>query len=188
MIHSLYQSLSGCVMKKRPLAQPIKSFEDLRGLRAVGYIRDSTLDQQDGYGPDIQKHNEERFAESYALVLSDPPQLSERLLIALLFTCVGPLLLRLIQGLSWKHGIEDLQGPGQLLLSGSHTAGLNDLKAPVTGTKQKQSRYAAQQVVAVLDHPLPGFHEQKANSIFGDFLAGEMFRSGQNKYSLSSPC
>ncbi len=58
-------------MKKQPLQQPIKSFEDLRGLRAVGYIRDSTLDQRDGYGPDIQKHNEERFAESYGLILSD---------------------------------------------------------------------------------------------------------------------
>jgi len=59
------------VIKIRPLEQTIKSFDDLRGLRAVGYIRDSTLDQQDGYGPDIQKHNEERFAESYGLVLSD---------------------------------------------------------------------------------------------------------------------
>ena len=55
----------------QPLEQPIKSFEDLRGLRAVGYIRDSTLDQRDGYGPDIQKHNEERFADSYGLILGD---------------------------------------------------------------------------------------------------------------------
>ena len=47
------------------------TFEDLRGLRAEGYIRDSTLDQRDGYGPDIQKHNEERFALSYGLVLGD---------------------------------------------------------------------------------------------------------------------
>ncbi len=44
-------------MKMRPLEQPIKSFEDLHGLRAVGYIRDSTLDQMEGFGPDIQKHN-----------------------------------------------------------------------------------------------------------------------------------
>ena len=58
-------------MKKQPLVQPIKSFEDLRGLKAVGFIRDSTEDQRDGYGPDIQKHNEERFAESYGLALSD---------------------------------------------------------------------------------------------------------------------
>ncbi len=58
-------------MKMRPLEQPVKSFEDLRGLRAVGYVRDSTLDQREGYGPDIQKHNEERFAESYGLVLND---------------------------------------------------------------------------------------------------------------------
>ena len=40
------------------------TFEDLRGLRAEGYIRDSTLDQKDGFGPAIQKGNEERFAEA----------------------------------------------------------------------------------------------------------------------------
>ena len=45
------------------------TFEDLRGLRSEGYIRDSTLDQRDGFGPDIQRHNEERFAQSYGLVL-----------------------------------------------------------------------------------------------------------------------
>ena len=45
------------------------TFEDLRGLRAEGYIRDSTLDQRDGFGPEIQRHNEERFAETYGLVL-----------------------------------------------------------------------------------------------------------------------
>ncbi|MFH1142054.1 MAG: recombinase family protein [Chloroflexota bacterium] len=46
------------------------SFEDLKGLRAEGYIRDSTLDQRDGFGPEIQKHDIQRFAESYGLVLS----------------------------------------------------------------------------------------------------------------------
>jgi len=45
------------------------TFEALRGLRAEGYIRDSTLDQKDGFGPAIQKGNEERFAEAYGLVL-----------------------------------------------------------------------------------------------------------------------
>jgi len=45
------------------------TFEDLRGLRAEGYIRDSTLDQKDGFGPSIQRGNEERFAEAYGLVL-----------------------------------------------------------------------------------------------------------------------
>ena len=45
------------------------SFEDLRGLRAEGYVRDSTLDQRDGAGPDIQRHNIERFAESPGLVM-----------------------------------------------------------------------------------------------------------------------
>ena len=29
--------------------------EDLQGLRAEGYIRDSTLDQKDGYGPEMQQ-------------------------------------------------------------------------------------------------------------------------------------
>ncbi|MDP6131221.1 MAG: recombinase family protein [Dehalococcoidia bacterium] len=47
------------------------TFEDLRGLRAEGYVRDSKLDQQDGYGPDIQRQNEIRFAESYGLILGD---------------------------------------------------------------------------------------------------------------------
>ena len=47
------------------------TFEDLRGLRAEGYVRDSTLDQRDGFGPDIQRHNEERFAETYGLVLGN---------------------------------------------------------------------------------------------------------------------
>ena len=54
-----------------PKSRSQLTFEDLRGLRAEGYIRDSTLDQRDGYGPDIQKHNEERFALSYGLVLGD---------------------------------------------------------------------------------------------------------------------
>ena len=47
------------------------TFEDLRGLRAEKYIRDSTLDQKDGFGPEIQRHNEERFAEAYGLVLGN---------------------------------------------------------------------------------------------------------------------
>ena len=45
------------------------TFEDLKGLRAEAYIRDSTLDQRDGFGPDIQRHNITRFAGSYGLVL-----------------------------------------------------------------------------------------------------------------------
>ena len=47
------------------------TFEDLRGLRAEGYIRDSTLDQKDGFGPEIQHHNIERFSESYEIVLGN---------------------------------------------------------------------------------------------------------------------
>ena len=49
----------------------IDSFEDLRGLRAEGYVRDSTLDQGDGFGPTIQRTNEQRFAETYGLVLGE---------------------------------------------------------------------------------------------------------------------
>ena len=45
------------------------TFEDLKGLRAEAYVRDSKLDQQDGFGPEIQHNNIERFAESYGLVL-----------------------------------------------------------------------------------------------------------------------
>ena len=47
------------------------TFEDLRGLRAERYIRDSTLDQKDGFGPEIQRHNIERFSETYGLVSGD---------------------------------------------------------------------------------------------------------------------
>jgi DNA invertase Pin-like site-specific DNA recombinase len=47
------------------------TFEDLKGLRAEGYIRDSTPDQRDGFGPDIQQRNIERFAEVYDLVLGN---------------------------------------------------------------------------------------------------------------------
>ena len=36
---------------------------------AEGYIRDSTLDQRDGFGPEIQHHNIQRFAESYGIHL-----------------------------------------------------------------------------------------------------------------------
>ena len=55
-------------MSRRELSrfnQGITSFEDLRGLRAEGYVRDSTLDQKDGFGPTIQKANEGRFAHTY---------------------------------------------------------------------------------------------------------------------------
>ncbi|MDD5703665.1 MAG: recombinase family protein [Dehalococcoidales bacterium] len=49
----------------------IANFEDLKGLRAAAYIRDSTLDQRDGFGPDIQRHNEERFALNTGLILAN---------------------------------------------------------------------------------------------------------------------
>ncbi len=41
------------------------------GLETRGYVRDSKLDQRDGFGPDIQQSNIRRFAESYCLVLGD---------------------------------------------------------------------------------------------------------------------
>ena len=45
------------------------TFEDLKGMRAEVYVRDSTLDQRDGFGPDIQHKNAERFAQMYGLLL-----------------------------------------------------------------------------------------------------------------------
>ena len=45
------------------------TFEDLKVLRAEGYIRDSTLDQKDGFGPEIQRKNIQRFAEANGLIL-----------------------------------------------------------------------------------------------------------------------
>ena len=45
------------------------TFEDLRGLRAEGYIRDSTLDQRDGFGPELQRRAIGTFARSYGLEL-----------------------------------------------------------------------------------------------------------------------
>ena len=35
-------------------ANRITTFEDLGGLRAEGYVRDSTLDQRDGFGPGVE--------------------------------------------------------------------------------------------------------------------------------------
>src|SRR5208283_4537178 len=52
----------------KTLKQPM-TFEDLRGLRGECYVRDSTPDQRDGFGPDIQRHNEERFAQTYGIAL-----------------------------------------------------------------------------------------------------------------------
>ena len=39
------------------LIQSISSFEDLSGLRAEGYVKDSKVDQSDGFGTTIQKTN-----------------------------------------------------------------------------------------------------------------------------------
>ncbi len=45
------------------------TLEDLKGVRAEGYIRDSKKDQRDGAGPDIQRSHIQRFAETYQLAL-----------------------------------------------------------------------------------------------------------------------
>lgn len=49
----------------------VKTFEDLKGLRAEVYVRDSTPDQENGFGPDIQRKNSERFAQIYGLKLGE---------------------------------------------------------------------------------------------------------------------
>ena len=73
MRHHSKEPLNGRIKmtnaKKRLDGHRSLTFEDLRGFRAEGYIRDSTLDQRDGFGPEIQRHNMERFAESYGLEL-----------------------------------------------------------------------------------------------------------------------
>ncbi|MBM2825438.1 MAG: Recombinase protein [Dehalococcoidales bacterium] len=43
------------------------TFDDLKGLRAEGYVRDSTLDQRDGFGPEMQRRSVENFARTNSL-------------------------------------------------------------------------------------------------------------------------
>jgi DNA invertase Pin-like site-specific DNA recombinase len=40
-------------------------------MRAVAYIRVSTLDQRESFGPGIQKYSIQRFAEGYGLILGE---------------------------------------------------------------------------------------------------------------------
>ncbi len=47
------------------------TFSDLKGLRAEAYIRDSTLDQKDGYGPDLQRKTLDTFANTWGLNLGN---------------------------------------------------------------------------------------------------------------------
>ena len=49
----------------------VKTFDDLRGLRAECYVRDSTEDQKNGFGPTIQHHNEEQFARNWGIILGN---------------------------------------------------------------------------------------------------------------------
>ena len=56
------------LMAKRNSSK-LLTFDDLKGLRAEAYIRDSTVDQRDGFGPEIQRKNILRFAENYGLVM-----------------------------------------------------------------------------------------------------------------------
>ncbi len=58
------------VQMARMSSSPI-TFEDLKGLRAAYYVRDSKLDQRDGAGLEIQLHNIQRFAQTYGLILVD---------------------------------------------------------------------------------------------------------------------
>ena len=53
------------------LDQQQMTFEDLKGLGARGYVRDSKLDQRDGFGSDIQQSNIRRFVENYGLLLGE---------------------------------------------------------------------------------------------------------------------
>ena len=52
-------------MSMHPTQSSPISFEELKGLRAEGYVRNSTLDQKEGYGPDIQRNNLKRFSETH---------------------------------------------------------------------------------------------------------------------------
>ncbi len=45
-----------------------RSLDDLRGLRAARWLRESTGEQFDRYGPDSQREQMERFAQRFALV------------------------------------------------------------------------------------------------------------------------
>lgn len=50
------------------LSKRYVSFDDLRGLRARGYVRDSTKDQAEGFSPDVQRNREQAFAQEHQLV------------------------------------------------------------------------------------------------------------------------
>lgn len=53
------------VMKQLP-----QSVDDLRGLRAARWVRESTDGQYDRYGPDSQREQMERFAQRYGLQIT----------------------------------------------------------------------------------------------------------------------
>ena len=48
--------------------RPPGSLDELRGLRAARWIRESTAGQYDRYGPESQHEQMDRFAERYGLV------------------------------------------------------------------------------------------------------------------------
>lgn len=61
-------------MSTKPVNQNVRhelTFEDLKGMKAQGYIRDSTEDQRDGFGPELQRKGIENFAKTHGLVLGD---------------------------------------------------------------------------------------------------------------------
>ena len=45
------------------------TFDDLKGLKAEGYIRDSTVDQRDGFGPEMQKKQSRILQRHMELIL-----------------------------------------------------------------------------------------------------------------------
>ena len=47
------------------------TFDDLKGKTAEGYIRDSTEDQRDGFGPEMQKKAIENFARIHGIILGE---------------------------------------------------------------------------------------------------------------------
>ncbi len=53
------------------LSKRYVGFDDLKGLRARGYVRDSTVDQADGFSPDVQRSRETAFARDHELEWQD---------------------------------------------------------------------------------------------------------------------
>ncbi|MEE8157928.1 MAG: recombinase family protein [Dehalococcoidia bacterium] len=70
---TLWGKKDGMVVSQRLRSHSIGqvTYEDLRGRRAEGYVRDSKIDQRDGYGPELQRRAIQAFADSHGVVLGD---------------------------------------------------------------------------------------------------------------------